>query len=158
MRIRSPVHDAALCIEHVGSTSVPSLAAKPIIDVLLVVADSADEGAYVSPLVAVGYVLRIREPDWQEHRMFKGPEVAAHIHCFSLGCPEIQRMIRFRNWLRSYEADRDLYERTKRVLANKPWKYVQEYADAKTAVVEEILTRANPASAARYELASKSRA
>jgi hypothetical protein len=63
----------ALQIEHIGSTAVPSLAAKPIIDILLVVADSSDEPAYVAILEFAGYFLRIREPNWHEHRMFKGP-------------------------------------------------------------------------------------
>ena len=142
-RIRAALGHCALCIEHVGSTAVAKLAAKPIIDILLVVDDSADESTYVPPLELVGYVLQIREPDWYEHRMFKGTDAATQIHCFSVGCPEVQRMIGFRDWLRSHESDRLLYERAKRDLARKTWRYVQEYADAKTAVVEDILSRAN---------------
>jgi GrpB-like predicted nucleotidyltransferase (UPF0157 family) len=146
MRIQSALGDRALLLEHVGSTSVPNLAAKPIIDILLVVTDSSDESNYVPALEAVGYVLRIREPDWHQHRMLKGSDKPTHLHCFSAGCPEIQRMVRFRDWLRSHESDRLLYERTKRDLATRTWKFVQEYADAKTAVVEDILARANRAS------------
>ena len=112
------------------------------IDVLLVVADSADELAYVPALEAAAYALRIREPDWYEHRMFKGPDTDINLHVFSPGCPEIDRMLLFRDWLRSNAADRRLYERTKRELARLDWKYTQNYADAKTAVVEEILARA----------------
>ena len=141
-RIRSVLGSGALRIEHAGSTSVPGLAAKPKIDVLLVVADSADEQAYVPALEAAAYVLRIREPDWYEHRMFKGPDTDITLHVFSSGCPEIDRMLLFRDWLRSHAADRRLYERTKRELASLDWKYTQNYADAKTAVVEEILARA----------------
>jgi GrpB-like predicted nucleotidyltransferase (UPF0157 family) len=141
-RIRAALGDLALAIEHVGSTSVPGLAAKPRIDLLLVVANSADELAYVPPLEAAGYVLRIREPDWYEHRMFNGPDVALNLHVFSPGCPEIDRMLLFRNWLRNNPSDRQLYESTKRALTSKDWKYTQNYADAKTAVVEEILMRA----------------
>lgn len=141
-RIRALLGPRALRIEHVGSTSVPGLAAKPIIDMLLVVADSADEGAYVAPLVAAGYVLRIREPNWHEHRMLRGPDTEIHLHVFSADCPEIDRMLCFRNWLRTNATDRDLYAQTKTMLAQKKWKYVQNYADAKTAVVEEILARA----------------
>jgi GrpB-like predicted nucleotidyltransferase (UPF0157 family) len=138
-RIRAALGDRVVLLEHVGSTSVSRLAAKPIIDIVLGVADSADEPAYVPSLEAKGYVLRIREPDWYEHRMFKGPDTDINLHCFSDGCPEIQRMITFRNWLRTNEADRLLYERKKRELASRTWKYVQDYADAKTAVVNEIL-------------------
>jgi len=141
-RIQTALGDRVLLLEHVGSTSVPGLAAKPKIDVLLVVANSADEPAYVPSLEAAGYVLRIREPDWYEHRMFKGPDTDINLHVYSSGCPEIDRMLLFRDWLRSNASDRQLYERTKRELACKDWKYTQNYADAKTAVVEEILARA----------------
>jgi len=134
--------ERVLLIEHVGSTSVPGLAAKPRIDVLLLVTDSADEPAYVPALEAAAYVLRIREPDWYEHRMFNGLDTDINLHVFSPGCPEIDRMLLFRDWLRSNASDRRLYERTKRELARKDWRYTQNYADAKTAVVEEILARA----------------
>ena len=141
-RIQATLGNRVLLIEHVGSTSVPGLAAKPRIDILLVVADSADEQAYVPALEAAAYVLRIREPDWYEHRMLKGPDTDINLHVFSSGCPEIDRMLHFRDWLRSNASDRRLYERTKLELARLDWKYTQNYADAKTAVVEEILARA----------------
>jgi GrpB-like predicted nucleotidyltransferase (UPF0157 family) len=148
-RVRAVLGDRALGIEHVGSTSIPGLAAKPIIDVLLAVANSADEKAYVPAMEAAGYILRIREPDWHEHRLFKGPDNDINLHVFSRGCPEIERMLMFRDWLRSNAADRELYERTKRDLAKRDWKYVQDYADAKTAIVEEIMARARAAMLAR---------
>lgn len=141
-RIRGALGDHALLVEHVGSTSVPGLAAKPIVDVVLVVPDSSDEQAYVPPLEAAGYVLRIREPEWFEHRVLKGPDTRVNLHVFTAGCEEIDRMLAFRDHLRADQADRDLYLRTKRELAGREWKYTQHYADAKTAVVEEILGRA----------------
>jgi GrpB-like predicted nucleotidyltransferase (UPF0157 family) len=141
-RIRRALGDRALQVEHVGSTSVPGLAAKPRIDVVLAVAGSADEPAYAPALEAAGYVVRIREPDWYEHRVFKGPDTDTNLHVFTLGCPEIDRMILFREWLRGHVDDRLLYERTKRELAVRIWTHVQDYADAKTEVVEEILARA----------------
>jgi GrpB-like predicted nucleotidyltransferase (UPF0157 family) len=141
-RIREALGDRLIRIEHTGSTSVPGLAAKPIIDITLVVADSADEASYVPQLERAGYVLRIREPDWFEHRLFKGPDTNTNIHTFSAGSPEIERMVAFRDWLRSNDDDRDLYERTKRDLASRDWQYVQHYADAKTEVVEAIMARA----------------
>ena len=141
-RIQAALGDRVLLIEHVGSTSVPGLAAKPRIDILLVVADSADEPGYAPALEAAAYVLRIREPDWYEHRVFKGPDTDINLHVFSPGCPEIDRMLLLRDWLRSNASDRRLYEGTKRELASKDWKYTQNYADAKTSVVEEILARA----------------
>lgn len=141
-RVRAALGLRALQVEHVGSTSVPGLAAKPVIDIVLVVADSANESTYVPDLEAHGYVLRIREPDWFEHRLLKGPNTNVNLHVFSRGCSEIQVMLDFRDWLRAHDDDRDLYERAKRDLAAQEWKYVQNYADAKTAVVEEINERA----------------
>ena len=146
-RIRSILGDRVRLLEHVGSTSVPGLPAKPIIDILLAVPDSSDEAAYVPPLEAAGYVLRIREPEWFEHRLFKGPNTSTNVHVFTEGSPEIARMLAFRDWLRSQDADRLLYERTKRELAARDWKYVQHYADAKTDVVEAIIARALAAAA-----------
>jgi GrpB-like predicted nucleotidyltransferase (UPF0157 family) len=140
-RIRSVLGNLALRIEHAGSTSVPGLAAKPIIDLLLVVADSAQEDASAPALGAAGYVLRLRELNWYEHRMFKGPDTDINLHVFSSGCPETDRMLMFRDWLRSNAADRDLYARTKVALSQKEWTYIQNYADAKTAVIEEIIAR-----------------
>jgi GrpB-like predicted nucleotidyltransferase (UPF0157 family) len=142
VRVRSALGNRVLLLEHVGSTSVPGLAAKPKIDILLAVENTADEPSYVPALEAAGYILTIREPDWFEHRLFKGPDTDINLHVFSSGCTEIDRMLLFRNWLRSTESDRLLYERTKRELARKNWKYMQNYADAKTAVVTEIIARA----------------
>jgi GrpB-like predicted nucleotidyltransferase (UPF0157 family) len=143
-RIRAALGERVVQLEHVGSTAVPGLAAKPVIDMCLVVADSSDEEAYVPALQAAGYVLRIREPEWYEHRVFKGPDTNVNLHVYSEGCPEIERYLLLRDRLRSNDADRELYERTKRELAQREWKYVQNYADAKTALVEEIIARANP--------------
>lgn len=144
-RMRAVLGSRALRIEHAGSTSVPGLAAKPIVDVVLVVADSADEDAYAPALEAAGYVLRIREPNWYEHRMFKGPDTDINLHVFSYGCAEIERMVIFRDWLRGNAADRHLYAAAKRRLAEKGWNCVQDYADAKTGVIEEIVARARAA-------------
>jgi GrpB-like predicted nucleotidyltransferase (UPF0157 family) len=145
-RIRSVLGGTAVQVEHVGSTSVPGLAAKPIIDILLAVPDSADEPSYLPPMEAAGYVLRVREPDWFEHRLFKGPDTDINLHVFSAGTSEIGQMLRFRDWLRATDADREHYERVKRELASRTWRHVQHYADAKTAAVHEILQRASAAS------------
>jgi GrpB-like predicted nucleotidyltransferase (UPF0157 family) len=141
-RIRAVLGDRVVEIHHTGSTSVPGLAAKPTIDITLVVPDSADERSYVPDLEAAGYRLVIREPEWFEHRVFKGPDTNINLHVFSPGCQEIARMVGFRDWLRTHDDDRELYERTKRDLATRTWAYVQNYADAKTDVVEAIIARA----------------
>src|SRR5207248_7862739 len=82
------------------------------------------------------------EPDWYQHRLLKPADRSVNLHIFSGGCPEIGRMLAFRDRVRENEADRELYERTKRELAAREWAYVQDYADAKAAVVEEIVSRA----------------
>ena len=140
--VRAILGERVVLLEHCGSTSVPGLPAKPIIDIVLEVVDSADEPAYVPDMEAAGYVLRIREPDWYEHRLFKGPRVNVNLHVFSAGCPKTRRMLAFRDHLRTDEADRELYRRTKQELAERDWRYVQHYADAKSAVVAEIMVRA----------------
>lgn len=142
-RIRAALGERVRLLEHVGSTSVPGLPAKPIIDIVLAVPDSSDEGGYVPAMEGAGYVLRIREPEWLEHRLFRTHEADVNVHVFTDGEPEIGRMLAFRDRLRSSDEDRALYERTKRELAARTWKYVQHYADAKTDVVQGILARAS---------------
>jgi GrpB-like predicted nucleotidyltransferase (UPF0157 family) len=142
LSLRNALGEKALRIEHVGSTSVPGLPAKPIIDMVLVVADSSREPAYLPDLVGAGYMLRIREPEWFQHRMFKGPRVNINLHVFSADCPEVERMLLFRDWLRRNETDRELYAGAKRRLAAQTWKYMQNYADSKTDVIQEIMERA----------------
>jgi GrpB-like predicted nucleotidyltransferase (UPF0157 family) len=140
-RIRGALGEHVLLLQHAGSTSIPGLSAKPKIDIILAVADSADEAAYVPAMQAAGYVLRIREPDWHEHRVFKGPDTDINLHVFTIGCVEIERMLRFRDHLRADDSDRELYEATKQDLARRTWKFTQHYADAKSEVVEEIIAR-----------------
>jgi GrpB-like predicted nucleotidyltransferase (UPF0157 family) len=137
--ITDAIGSSLLRIEHIGSTSVPSLAAKPVIDFLVVVPDSANESAYLPQLESAGYVLRVREPDWNEHRMFRTPEKDVHIHVYSAGCPEIQRNLIFRNRLRKNTEDRRRYEQTKRELATKEWPDMNAYAEAKGPVIESII-------------------
>lgn len=141
-RIRTALGQDALRIEHVGSTAVPGLLAKPIIDIVLVVAESDNEQQYAPALETAGYHLHLREPGWHEHRLFKGAEDGVNLHVFSQGCPEIGRMVRFRDWLRASQDDRELYAQVKRALAEQEWKYTQNYADAKSRVVGEIMSRA----------------
>ena len=138
--IADALGSVALQIDHIGSTSVPGLAAKPIIDILVIVQNSADESAYMSRLEAAGYLLRVREPDWNEHRMFRTHEKDVHVHIYSVGCAEIQRVLTFRDHLRINIDDRRRYEQTKRELASREWSTMNEYAEAKTEVIESIIT------------------
>jgi GrpB-like predicted nucleotidyltransferase (UPF0157 family) len=130
---------AAISIEHIGSTAIPGLAAKPIIDIVLVVENSAEEPSYLPQLEASGFDLCLREPDWHEHRMLGNAEKNVHIHVYSKGCSEIQRNLEFRDRLRNNLSDRNRYEATKRTLAQMDWTDTQEYADAKTAIIDQII-------------------
>jgi GrpB-like predicted nucleotidyltransferase (UPF0157 family) len=141
-RIRAALGSLAVQIEHVGSTSVPGLAAKPNIDILLLVMDSADEAAYLPDLEAAGYQLQFRELEWFEHRFLRDFDPNVQVHVFSVGAAEAERMLLFRDVLRNRSEERELYERTKRELAARRWAYVQDYADAKSSVIEEIILRA----------------
>jgi GrpB-like predicted nucleotidyltransferase (UPF0157 family) len=141
-RLRLILGDRVRLLEHAGSTSVPGLAAKPIIDIVLALPDSSDEPAYVPSMEAGGYVLRGRAPEWFQHRLFDGPDTDVNVHVFSAGCPEIDRMLAFRDRLRASEDERGLYESAKRELAAREWILVQHYADAKSEVIEDIVARA----------------
>ena len=138
-RIRGALGDAVLRLEHVGSTAVPGLVAKPRIDILLAVADPADEPAYVPALEAAGYVLRVREPDWHQHRLLNARDGEVNVHVFGPRASEIERLLRFRDRLRDNAPDRERYAAAKRELAARRWRHMQDYADAKSGVVEAIL-------------------
>lgn len=111
--VRAALGDVAIAVEHVGSTSVPGLAAKPTLDVDLTVANPSDEAAYVPALETAGFRLVIREPDWHEHRCLKLADPDTNLHVFGPDCPEVIRHRMFREWLRGHPEDRDLYRRAK---------------------------------------------
>jgi GrpB-like predicted nucleotidyltransferase (UPF0157 family) len=115
--VRDALGDRVLEIHHVGSTSVPGLPAKPVIDVDLVVTDPADEAAYVPDLQGAGFVHKIREPSWHEHRLLTYDDPVTHLHVFGPGCPEVIRHAMFREWLLEHPDDRERYATAKRVAA-----------------------------------------
>ncbi len=116
-RIGEALDERALEIHHVGSTSVPGLPAKPVIDVDLVVADPADEPAYLPDLEAAGFVLRVREPWWHEHRLVAHADPVAYVHVFGRDCPEVVRHRMFHDWLVAHDDDRQRYAEAKRTAA-----------------------------------------
>ena len=144
-RVRSAVGDVAVAVEHIGSTSVPGLAAKPIIDILVTVPDITAEEDYLEPLLAAGYVLRVREPG---HRLVRTPERDVHIHILEPDDPAADDYLLLRDQLRNDDDDRELYESTKRDLVAREWSDMNAYADAKTSVIEAIKTRARARRAA----------
>ncbi|MBQ1014378.1 GrpB family protein [Micromonospora sp. M51] len=133
--------DVALGVEHVGSTAVPGLAAKPIIDVDLTVEDTATEPAYLPALERLGYRLVLREPWWHGHRMLVGPAEDVNLHVWPQGAPEPVRHRLFRDWLRSHPDDRKRYAETKRRLARDTAHRPRDYSLAKNDVIDEIYAR-----------------
>ena len=143
-RLRSALGNRALAVEHVGSTSVPGLAAKPIIDIDVTVADPRDEPSYVPDLEAAGFRLRLREPNWHEHRLVVADDPRANIHVFGVDCPEVIRHRMLRDWLIEHPEDRERYATAKRTSAeasNIGGRVVGDYNQRKQPVVRDILDR-----------------
>ena len=143
-RLADALGERALRIEHIGSTAVPGLCAKPVVDIDLSVNDPNDEPAYLAALVAAGYHLRVREPG---HRMVRSATLDVHVHVCAAGSDWEQRHVLFRDWLRSHPADAQEYGDVKCGLAKQDWPDMNAYADAKTQVIEQILSRARAGNA-----------
>jgi GrpB-like predicted nucleotidyltransferase (UPF0157 family) len=139
-RIQRALGSIALGVEHMGSTAVPGLAAKPIIDILVTVEDPEDDSRLVPLMASAGYKLRVRAFG---HRMFRTPSQDVHVHMWAHDDPEVERHLVFRDRLRDSEEDRAAYERLKRELAARDWSDTSAYADAKDGVIAEILARAD---------------
>ena len=127
----------AKLIEHIGSTSVPGLGAKPIVDIIVRV-DPFDADHITVSLEGAGYLLRVLEPG---HLMFRTPALDVHVHVWS-DHAQTERHLLFRDWLRVNDADRARYEAVKRELATKTWRDMNDYADAKSPVIVDITARA----------------
>jgi len=134
--VRGVLGSGALRIEHFGSTAVPGLAAKPIIDILVTVNDPDDDSRLIPLMASIGYQLRVREPG---HRMFRTPARDVHVHVWAQGDPEVERHLRFRDRLRACAEDRAAYEHLKRRLARQTWQDMNEYAEAKSHLIAQIL-------------------
>jgi GrpB-like predicted nucleotidyltransferase (UPF0157 family) len=144
-RVRTALGDGVLAIDHVGSTSVAGLPAKPIIDIDLIVADPADEAAYVPALERVGFTLVVREPWWQEHRCLLHDDPKCNLHVFPPDAAEPVRHRMFRDWLLAHPDDRALYRDTKHAAAtaaNEAGEHVMQYNARKQQVIREIYARA----------------
>ncbi len=145
-KIDHALGNASHRVDHVGSTAVPGLAAKPLIDIQLSVSDVDYERSYLPALERAGYILRVREPG---HRMVRTPALDVHVHVCSLGSDWERRHLLLRNWLRESESDRRRYAKVKAALATQDWHSMNHYADAKTSIIEEITARAEEWSAKR---------
>jgi GrpB-like predicted nucleotidyltransferase (UPF0157 family) len=144
-RIRAALGWRALQVEHVGSTSVPGLPAKPVIDIGLTVADPDREERYVPALEAIGYRLVIREPWWYGHRALRAESPRSNLHVFGPDSPELVRHRIFRDWLRGTPGDRERYAAAKREAAagaNAAGEHVMQYNARKEQVIRDIYHRA----------------
>jgi len=141
-RIEDALAASDIEIEHIGSTSVPGLAAKPIVDIVVAVKDITAERDYLDPLIAAGYDLRVREPG---HRLVRTPARDVHVHLYQQGASAIDEYLLLRNHLRVDADDRALYETTKSELLSRRWDDMNDYADAKTGVILDIKARARAA-------------
>ncbi len=141
-RIREAVAAHDVVVEHIGSTAVPGLAAKPIVDIVVGVDDITAEEDYLEPLLAAGYELRVREPG---HRLVRTPARDVHVHVYERDDPAVEDYLLLRDHLRSDDADRALYENTKRSLLSARWDDMNDYAAAKTDVILAIKERARAA-------------
>lgn len=138
--IRATLGAVALDVEHAGSTSVPGLAAKDVIDIDLTVADPTVEDLYVPQLEGLGYVLTIREPSFHQHRCLTLAKPRVNLHVFGPDCPETIRHRMFRDWLRAHPDDRDRYEQAKK-RAVPGGGHVMDYNRRKEDVLREIYDR-----------------
>ncbi|MDX6581989.1 MAG: hypothetical protein QOI10_1173 [Solirubrobacterales bacterium] len=137
--LRAELGDQARAIEHIGSTAVPGLIAKPIVDILVTVEKVDPDTTYAPTIEGLGYELRVREP---RHRMFRNPARDVHLHVWPEGSREAVDYLLLRDWLRSSEVDRDEYARLKQELAREDWPDINYYARAKGPLIEELLSRA----------------
>jgi GrpB-like predicted nucleotidyltransferase (UPF0157 family) len=138
-RIAAAIGAVAGRIDHIGSTAVAGLAAKPIIDIQVSVDDPEDEQAYAPALENAGYRLRVREPG---HRMLRTSTLDVHVHVCAAGGDWERRHLLFRDWLGADSSGRALYAAAKRDLARRDWPDMNAYAEAKTIVILQILGRA----------------
>jgi GrpB-like predicted nucleotidyltransferase (UPF0157 family) len=137
--IEDALGSVASRVDHIGSTAVPGLAAKPIVDIQVSVSDVELEPSYLEPLVAAGYRLRVRE---RGHRMFRTPELDVHIHVCDAGSDWERRHLLLRDWLRESAEDREAYAALKVELQGQGWETMNHYADAKTALISDVTARA----------------
>lgn len=136
-RIKSVLGSLVKNIEHIGSTAVPNLMAKPVIDIDLIVENPEKEEEYLPFLIKLGYELTVRERSWYQHRMFRLNAPRVNLHVFGMNCPEHIRHILFRDWLSEHEQDRQYYEQSKR-LAKQENINVQTYNQNKQEAVKMI--------------------
>ncbi len=141
-RLSAELGTVALRIEHVGSTAVPGLAAKPILDIQVTVVDLEDEGAYVPAIDRAGVALRSRDAAHRYFRPAPGRPRDVQIHVCAAGGDWERDHLDFRDYLRSNDEARDAYGNLKKALAVQYPDDRLAYTEAKTAFVTDALCRA----------------
>jgi GrpB-like predicted nucleotidyltransferase (UPF0157 family) len=136
-RIAAALGGRARLVEHIGSTSVPELAAKDVVDIVVGVDDPDDEAAYLPDLEAAGYELRVREPGHRALRETSGRRV--NVHCYAPGDDEVAKYRLLRDHLRAHPEARREYEAAKRALAGREWPDMNHYAEAKGPTIRRLL-------------------
>jgi GrpB-like predicted nucleotidyltransferase (UPF0157 family) len=146
-RLRPALAGIAVRPAHIGSTAIPALVAKPIVDLqaATTVSPGDEESRLTAALLPLGFELRVRE---REHLMYRTVAHDVHLHLWEAGSDDERRHLLFRDHLRADAADRDLYAATKRELAARAWDDMNDYAQAKGAVIAEISARAEAWAAA----------
>jgi len=141
-RLSAQLGDVAQRVEHVGSTSVPGLAAKPVIDIQVSTADLAAEHLYSAPLERAGVQLRYRDDQHRYFRPFAGRPWDVHVHVCAVGSRWERRHLLFRDYLRATTEARAAYAEVKFV-ASLLWRGDRMgYNAAKTRVILDIMEKA----------------
>nr|WP_249418554.1 GrpB family protein [Citrobacter freundii] len=140
-KIKDILGSNLLRIDHVGSTAVPGLAAKPVIDIDVTVAEAANEEVYLLALEKLGYRLIVREPRFHGHRLFHYENPRVNLHVFTQDTPETARHLLFRDWLRQSEKDCKLYADAKFEAIKGCSFDIHKYHENKSKVVHDIYQR-----------------
>lgn len=144
--IRRVVGDRIEAVEHVGSTAVPGLAAKPIVDLMVGVASLDDADACVQPLVAAGWEyapeFEAQVPERRYFRRFRGGDHTHHLHVVETGSDWWERHLHFRDYLREHPDLAREYDRLKRDLAERFRWDVDGYTDGKDDFIRDVEERA----------------
>ena len=144
-RILNEIGQYVVNIEHMGSTAVPGLAAKPVIDILIGVRSLADAPLFIPSLLPLGYDYVNRYEDEMPfrrylHRKING-EHTHHLHMVEPDTDFYKVQLAFRDYLRAHPDDRDQYAALKNKLAEKYQKDRMAYTDAKSGFIQGILAK-----------------
>jgi GrpB-like predicted nucleotidyltransferase (UPF0157 family) len=140
-RIVAALGEHLLDIQHVGSTSIPNVSAKPILDILIGIRDFDEATACIEPMIAIGYIYRGENGIPRRHYFVKGDPRTHHVHMVEIGSDNWREHLRFRDLLRLNPALASEYAREKERLALVHPDNREAYQREKDKVVERILAR-----------------